>query len=211
MAIDVASLHRDRFANFVLCQNIGVVDGTTNGAAVSLPLVTNAAQSVQVRQSIGCSQCLAAQRFTTDGHSAGAQVIDIEHGRTGAAVHQFSRTMAVGVIHADRNAFAHQGFTQRQSAASGPTDGTAVGLPLVTEIAQTIAVGQGAGIGAQGLPLFGRAAQRHSAGRHMAEANLAAIGIKLIRRENPIKQNGEVGTWCGVRPQRQRGHAAARG
>ena len=209
VTIYITGLHSDRFAHLSLRQDIGIVDGTNNGTAVSLPPVADVAQPIQVRQRIGRSQCLAPQSRASEGDTPRGQVVDIEHRHTGAAGHKFGLAMAIGITHTDRNDFANQCFTQHQTAARGPTDGVAISMPLVTEMAQTIAVGQAAGNGIQGLTLLQGANQCYCAGGRVAETNVAAMGIKLSCCVNTVKQNSDICAGCGISAYQQGGNAAA--
>ena len=164
MAVGVAGGDADGLADLRFGQRETAGGGTADGDAVGLPLVTDAAEAIDVGEGVRGRQRLVLGGGTADAHGAGRQVIDVGDGCGCSTGHRLRRAMPVGVPGADADGFADLRFGQDQGTGGGAADGYAVGLPLVADRAQTVYVAQGVA-GGEGLVLGRRAADADCSGR----------------------------------------------
>ena len=80
LAVGVAGLHRDGFADLGLCQHQGAGGRAADDRIASLPLVADGAQHVKVGQSIGSRQGLALRGRAAQADSAGGRIVDVDNG-----------------------------------------------------------------------------------------------------------------------------------
>ena len=168
LAVRVTGHDGDRGADVSLGEGVAAAVGSANVDSVALPLVVDRAQTVFVGQGIGCGEGLVFGRCAADGDRTGRRVVDVGDWTDARAGHTFIGALGVGVTGHDGDRGADVGLGQRVGAAGGSADVDTVALPLVTDRAQTVFIGQGVGRG-EGL-VFGRcAADGDCAGRRVVD------------------------------------------
>ena len=168
LAVGVTGYDGDRGADVGLGQRVAAAGGAADVDTVALPLVADRAQTVFVGQGVGCGEGLVFGRCAADGDCAGRRVVDVGHRSDARAGDAFAGALAVGVAGYDRDGGADVGLGQRVAAAGGAADVNSVALPLVTDRAQSVFIGQGIGCG-EGLVLGRCAADGDCAGRRVVD------------------------------------------
>ena len=144
---------------------------TTDGRAVSSPLVADASQTIGIGQRIGGCQRLALAGCAADAHAAAGGIIEIGHRRRSAAGNTFDRALPIGVACAHRDGLADFGLCWDIGGADGAADRRSTRTPLVVNRAQAVSVMERTDVRAQVLVLSRRTADGYAAGGRIVDGH----------------------------------------
>ena len=132
-AIGVPGDNGDRRTDIRVCQRVGAAGGSGDVDGISLPLVTDRPQSIEIRQRVGSRQDLIFRWRAADGHRSRRRIICICNGCCGGRANAFICSLIVRVRCDNGNNSSHVGHSGRVTARGGTADIDTISLPLIRD------------------------------------------------------------------------------